>query len=216
MGNAGGVMLHIDTSQLTGLVSRMEATLTPYQFQKLMRRVLAPSRVGSHVRMTLKKELPNDYQATPAWIGQQVGSPRGAGAGGAFGCSIPVEGARGRIGKQFAARAGAGGHNITKGFAGRKGSRTRRAYEISASIVTSGNSILPSKGDAIHFAVFGGPKKGFYARLPGEGNKIRPAVGIGVPQMPTNRSEDNVQEEILYYLKQRIEHEYNYLISRCR
>jgi hypothetical protein len=211
-----GVMLHIDTTQLKGLLTRMEATLTPYEFQTMMRRVLAPSRVGSHVRMTLRNEIPDDYHATPSWIGQQVKSPTSFGSGGGFGCMIPVAGARGRIGGQFPAKAGSGGRGITKAFAGRKGKRIRRAYRITANIVTSGASVLPNSGKAIHFAVFSGPHKGIYVRLPGEGNKIRPAVGIGVPQMPTNRSESDVQKEIVRYLRERIEHEYNYLISRCR
>jgi len=206
-------MLYIDTSSLTGMISRMEATLTPYQFHKLLARVMAPSRLGSHVRSTLKHELPKDYKAGTAWIGQQVGSAH-YGGGGTVSCSIPVKGARGKIGKQFSASASISGKRITKGYAGRKGSRKRRAYKINAEIVTGGSSELPTSGDAIHFAVFSGPKKGFYARLP-DGH-VRPAVGIGVPQMPTNRSEDNVQRETVDYLRKRIEHEYNYMISRCR
>ena len=62
--------------------------------------------------------------------------------------------------------------------------------------------------------VFKGPKRGrVFARLPGENNRIRPAVGIGVPQMPTTRSREAVQEGIAKTLQERIEHEHAAIIQ---
>jgi len=212
---AVSVMLHIDTSDLDSTVTALRGTLTPDQMRTLLRRVLAPSRVGSHVRTTLKKELPVDYCAKPAWIGSTIQTATSSG-GMEINCTIPVAGTRGKIGGQFAASATAGGSKIRSGYEGAKGKRKRRAYKIVANIVTEGASVLPSDGGAIHFAVFKGKKKGFYARIPGDGNRVRPAVGIGVPQMPTNRSRQNVSDEIVNYLKQRIEHEYRFMMGRIR
>lgn len=208
------VMLRVDTSELSGLIERMRAVHTPEQFRKVMYRAL--KRTGSRTRTILKREVPPDYQATPSWIGKQVGDPRTS-IGAEVGCSIPVEGARGWIGGSgpYKASASVGGSRITTPYAGRRGKRTRRAYKVTANVVTAGASTLPSSGDAVHFMVFSGPKKGrVYARLNKSGSRIRPAVGIGVPQMPTNRSEEAVQDGIMDVLKQRIEHEHEALVRR--
>lgn len=209
------VMLRVDTSQLSGLIERMRACHTKGEFQRLMYRAF--QRTGPRVRTILKKEVPADYMATPGWIGGQVGNPQVSmgGMGAEVGCAIPVSGARGRIGNQYKATASAGGARITTGYTGRRGKRTRRAYKVMAKIVTAGESALPNKGDAVHFMVFSGPKRGrVYARLNKSGTKIRPAVGIGVPQMPTNRSEKAVQDGIIKLLEQRIEHEHHALVMR--
>ena len=208
----GQVMLKVDTAELSGLIERMRAVHTQEQFRKVMYRAL--QRTGPRVRTILKKEVPADYRATPSWIGKQVGNPSTT-IGAEVGCTIPVAGARGWVGGggPYKATASAGGARITTGYTGRRGKRTRRAYKVTASIVTAGGSTLPSSGKAVHFMVFSGPKKGrVFARLNQSGSRIRPAVGIGVPQMPTNRSEEAVQEGIIEVLKQRIEHEHAALV----
>jgi hypothetical protein len=208
----GKVMLRVDTRGLSGLVERMRACHSKGEFNKLMYRAF--QRTGPRVRSILKKEVPADYMASPGWIGAQVGNPQMS-MGAEVGCTIPVSGVRGRIGSQYSATATSGGGRITTGYTGRRGKRTRRAYKVMAKIVTAGASALPDKGDAVHFMVFSGPNRGrVYARLNKSGTRIRPAVGIGVPQMPTNRSEKAVQEGILEVLKQRIEHEHTALIMR--
>ena len=209
----GPVMLHVDISQLTSTIERMRAVHTKTQFERLMYRAF--KRTGSRMRTILKKELPPDYHAGAPWIGRQVGEPRTA-MGTQVSCSIPVDGARGKIGTggAYKASASAGGSRITTGYSGRKGKRTRRAYKVNASVVKSGASALPNDGQAVHFMVFKGPKRGrVFARLPGENNRIRPAVGIGVPQMPTTRSREAVQEGIAKTLQERIEHEHAAIIK---
>ena len=45
---------------------------------------------------------------------------------------------------------------------------------------------------------------------------IARVAGIGVPQMPLNRSEDDVQTDIMDMLMKRLEHEHERLIAKCR
>ena len=51
---------------------------------------------------------------------------------------------------------------------------------------------------------------------PGSICTTRVVAGIGVPQMPLNRSEDDVQTDIMDMLMKRLEHEHERLIAKCR
>lgn len=209
----GGVILRVDTSELSGLIEGMRAVHTEQEFRKLMYRAFR--RAAPRVRTILRREIPHDYHAKSSWISRQVGK-ESTSIGGTVSCIIPVEGARGYIGKQgvYGASANVDGASIRSGYAGRKGKRTRRAYKISAQVVTSGASTLPgSGGTPVHFMVFSGPNRGkVYARLDKQGHHIRAATGIGLPQMPMNRTQDAVQEGIARLLQERIEHEHEVLI----
>jgi len=116
--------------------------------------------------------------------------------------SIPVSGARGKI--------GAGG--IFKASGGGKAAVTARILKSKATKlptkVGTGN-----KGTGTVAAHFMTPSGKVYARMSDDRDDIRPAVGIGVPQMPTNRSQDAVQEKIMDTLRKRIEHEHWALMS---
>ena len=45
---------------------------------------------------------------------------------------------------------------------------------------------------------------------------IARVVGIGVPQMPINRAEDDIQKDVMDMLMDRLEAEHKFIISRCR
>lgn len=206
MGNP--VYLRVDASDLSEKIEALRAVHTKHEFELLMYRAF--KRTGGRVKTILKQDIPKEYFAKPSWIGSTVGNPKTnmGGIGGAgVSCCIPIDGTRGVLGQQFAA-------------AGPRGRRGKgKAYKITAKMVKSGASTLPATMDS-----YGGQPPFFApglgqtvftrkskARLP-----IVRVVGIGVPQMPVNRSEKDVQEDILDTLKKRIEHEHAYLISRCR
>lgn len=208
---AGPIYLHVDTSKLQGTIEKMRAVHTQREFELLMMRAFR--RTGQRVKTILKTQLPKDYHAKPTWIGQNVRSPQtqfGGFGGMAVSCTIPIDGARGVLGRQFHA-------------AGPRGRRSKslKAYKITARIVKAGSTTLPSamhsQGGQPPFIASGGTGGGIVftrkgkARLP-----IVRVVGLGVPQMPMNRSEDKVQDDIMDTLQKRIEHEHAYLISRCR
>lgn len=210
-----GVYLDVDISQLQATIAKMRAVHTKHEFELLMYRSFR--RTGQRVRTIMKKDIPRQYQAKPTWIGQNVKSPQtqfGGFGGSAVSCSIPIDGVRGVMGSQFKAA----------GPRGRR-SKTVKAYKITAQILKNQKSTLPSKmpddpyGGNPPFIVRAGGKipgglvftRKTKARLP-----VLRVVGIGVPQMPMNRSQDDVQDDIMDTLKLRIEHEHAYLISKCK
>lgn len=210
--SGNGVIIRVDTTDLSALIERMRKAHTEKEFKQVMARAFR--RTAPRVRTILRQEAPHDYQARPSWIAKQVKEARTT-VTHEVACSIPVEGVRGYIGRTgiYGASASNEGTAVRTAYAGRRGKRTRRAYKINAKIVTSGASTLPSSGKGVHFMVFTGPHRGkVYARLDKKGDHIRPATGLGVPQMPTNRSRDAVQDGIMKLLKERIEHEHTVLI----
>jgi len=191
-----GVYLSIDVSELTDKLEKLATVLKPEQFQRLMIRIY--SRTGKHVRQVLKTDLPQQYEIRPGEVGSAVGSARVSG----WSCSIPVRGAKRKIGRQFSASGGAHGWNTLK----------RGKYSVTAKIVKSGASVLPgsmaSYGGMPPFRNLGSslmPQT--YTRAGKARGPILPVSGIAIPQMPTNRSEADVQRDILEFMEKRLEHE---------
>lgn len=204
-----GVYMDIDISDAMETISALRAAHTQDEFERLMYRVF--SRTGRHVKTILKKDLPKEYKVKPTWIGEQVGAPRTE-LGGIAGvsCSIPIKGTRGTIGGTYSASGGA------HGWKGKS-----RRYKISAQMVKHQRSTMPPQmshqGGNPPFRNLGSKLGGLTftrttdARLP-----IVRVAGIGVPQMPLNRSEDDVKNDVMDTLMKRLEHEHERLISGCR
>lgn len=232
-------LLSIDTSDAQDLMNGLSRAYDERTFQQLMYRVM--QRAGTRTRTLVKKLVPADYHAPGGWVGSAVGAPEIQTSAGGAGCIIPVDGARGKIGRggPFKASAsGAGGGKVRSAYEGRKGSRTRRAYKINAQIVKAGGSALPSAGDRPHIMIMGraGHVGGVYVvrkdlgtymatvhrRTKTKGIRtykakktvIVSAVGIGVPQMPMTRSADKIQLGISQLLYERMEHEHEALLRR--
>jgi hypothetical protein len=211
------VMITVDTTELQGVIAHMRLIHTRDQFRRLMERAF--QRTAPRVRTILKKEIPPDYAAKPAWIGRQVGSPQTF-IGAEVTCTIPVSGIRGKVGREYRASATEGTARVRKAYrklrkskANPQGKSIRRSYKVMAQVLAGETSELPQGGRAVHFMVFTGSHKGrVFARLPQEGDRIRPGVGIGVPQMPANRSEQAVQDGIRDLLYERIQHEHMALV----
>lgn len=204
-----GFYLEVDATDLSDKISRLEAVLTPQRFNQVMYGIFR--RTGGHVRSILKKDLPQEYNVRSGEVGSTVGGARVTSGVNGAGCAIPVVGPRKHIGgggKGFAARGS------RKGWA----SLTSGHYDVSAHIYKSSWGVLPA-----HMASYGGkpPFRNVPSKLGGltftrEGNErlpIKPVYGIAIPQMPLNRSEPDVQQDIKEYMERRIEHEFNRLMS---
>lgn len=213
-----GKYLQLDISDVQETIDALRAVHTPEQFERLMYRVF--SRAGGRVKTILKKEIPKEYHVTSSYVGSQIGAPRTSFGGGGLGvnCCIPIDGHRGSIGGLYSATGGRHGWNSTKPIRGKK---VGKRYKINAKIVKSGTSKLPStmshQGGNPPFRNFGSKLNGVaFTRVGKERFPIAKVVGLGVPQMPLNRSKESVQEEIRETLEKRLEHEHAWLISRCR
>lgn len=208
--------LSIDYSELDELISGVKKVYTDREFNQLMYRVMV--RAASKTKTLVKQEAPVEYYATGAWVGSNLGSPKITTGGNGAGCVIPVSGARGRIGRGSvftASASGATGRSVRKAYSRTRKGRARNKYTVSAKIVKSGTSTLPSGEGRVHFMVFSGRHRGqVYVRLDKKGKHIRPAVGIGVPQMPMNRNMDAIQRGIVNVLHERIVHEHQFLLAK--
>ena len=199
----GNNPITIDISELDGLIRDMRKIHTKQEYEQLMLRAFR--RTGTRVKTILGKEIPKEYEAKSTWIKSNVGRPRtgfGGGNGASVSCSIPIDGARGVHGWQFRTSKPRG--RPAKG----------RRYKIATHMIKGQTGELPpvmkNQGGNPPFI---GPNGIVFTRKTDKRLPIVRVAGIGIPQMPINRSEDDIQEEIIDTLKKRIEHEHNYLIS---
>jgi len=200
----------VDLSQLSGTIQAMKAAHTKEEFEKLMLRAFR--RTGGHVRKIMKTEIPKEYNVKAGLVGSAVKSPRTSIAGGQVSCSIPIEDARGSIG---------GRYNATGGRHGWKNIQPGKRYKVKAQIYNKSQpkSELPIEmkkhNDNAPFRNLSAPKLNKVAFVR-EGKSRLPivkVVGVAIPQMPMNRAKDSVQDDILDYLKKRIEHEHRAIIN---
>ena len=207
------VYLDIDISDAKAKIDALRLVHTPEEMNKLLRR--AVDRTGSRVKTILKTEIPQDYEVKPTWVASHVGKPKTTVGGGGLGvsCNIPIDGHRGSIGGRYGASGGSHGWKAV-----RRGKR----YKISAKIVKGSKSTMPAtmrhQGGNPPFRNLGSKLGGVtFTRAGKERFPIVRVVGLGVPQMPLNRSKDDVQEEIMETLMKRLEHEHQYIIrQRCK
>lgn len=211
------VYLEIDASDLNDEINRLKAVMTPERFERVMAGIYR--RTGGHVRKILKQDLPQDYKIRPGEVGSAVKSAKmSMGAGGA-GCSIPVEGPRRHIG---------GGGRGFPAFGHRRGwASLKGPYKVSAEIYRGSRSTLPSHMSSYHGyppfrnipSVLGGLTftrtgvKKISARTGAWIDAVEPVMDIAIPQMPMNRSEPSVQEDIKTYMYNRMEHEFQRIIG---
>ena len=202
---AGGIYLEIDASELDAQIDRLKSALTPARVNQVMYGIF--QRTGGHVRKILKEDLPKQYYIKPGEVGKAVGRATVTSGAGGTGCVIPISGPRKSIGGGFGASGGAHGW-----------ASLRRRYRVKARIVKSGQSTLPqqmdSYGGQAPFRNLGSKLGGLTFTRAGKGRfPILKVVGISVAQMPTNRSESDVQADIKAYLEKRMEHELQRLIG---
>lgn len=211
MANAGW-RIEIDASDLSEELDRLRQVATPEQFERAMYRIFL--RTGGRVRQIVRKDLPKQYHITQKDIASAIqGTKVISGGVGGVSCIIPIRGARRAIGN----KKGYSAVGYRKGW-----NSTRGKYQIKAKIVKAGTSVLPanvsSYGGQPPFRNSTAPKLNMLtftrkgkARLP-----IAPVKGIAIPQMPLNRSEPDVQKDIMDYMEKRTEHEFMQLMRSGR
>lgn len=194
--------IQVDSADFQQLMSKLQANMTQIQFERAMYGIF--QRTGRHVAAILKKDLPQKYEVRPSDIGASVKNPSVTmGAGGA-GCIIPIVGVRGKIGSQYRAVGGAHGWNSVK-----------RKYKVKARIVKGAQSTLPAKWHSGYppFRNLGSKLGGLtFARSSTARGPILKLTGIAIPQMPLNRSEAEVQEDIKDYLEKAMADRFNALM----
>lgn len=194
------VYFEVDASELQNEISRLRNVMKPEQFEKAMYGIF--SRTGKHVKTILRKDLPHQYNIKSAEVGRAVKNASVSKSGLGVGCSIPVIGARRHI--------GGGGKGFTA-YGHRQGWRslTSGHYDITAVIYRGKRSKLPDRMKTGYPPFRNIPSKLSGITFTGTGDNfsrmpIEPVMGIAIPQMPMNKSEPEVQEDIKNYMEERI------------
>ena len=209
---AGGVYLEVDASDLEAQIKKLQKVMKPEKFNQAMHGIFR--RTGGHVRKILKQDLPKEYNISAGQVGTAVKSPKLA-MGNGVGCSIPVSAARKHI--------GGGSKRGFTAYGGRRGWASLHSghYNISAIVYRGQRSTLPPRmtgyGGQPPFRNIGSKLNGLTFTREGKDRlPIRPVMGIGIPDMPLNRSKPDVQSDIKDYLEKQIEHRFTALMINGR
>lgn len=194
------IYLEIDASELSNEMERLRAVMKPERFNQIMYFIFR--RTGNKVKSILKEDLPMEYHVKAGQINSAVKNPKMSSSAGGVGCSIPIVDTRGTIGGRYGASGGAHGWNSL-----------RRKYRVKGRVVKAGTSTLPAQmssyGGQPPFRNLGSSLGGLtFTRAGKQRFPIQKVVGIAIPQMPMNRSQSEVQEDILNHMKERIEYEF--------
>ena len=174
-----GVDIRIDASQALQTLSEAQKLLSPEKCREYMRLTLTDT--GRAAKDIIGDTVVEDYVVTKNWAADKVGFPQVSGGGGLT-VVVPVRGSRGVIGPVYPIEGASGG---------------KKKRRIKASIVRSGVSTLPTKMSNQG----GNPPfigKGMvYTRRTSKRYPIVRVVGLGVPQMPINRSQAKIEKKLL-------------------
>lgn len=210
--------IDIDVSDAKAKMDSLRSALTPEQMKKLEYRVIRST--GKKVKGIVSSDVPRRYHIRKGVVARDIRRPRmGNSSASTISCSIPIEGMRHIIGgNTFPARGGRHGWN---------GISAGKRYKIATQIVKGQQTILPEvmshQGGTPPFRNLGAKKlnnatfnRAGGAGFPPNNLPIVRVTGLAVPQMPMNRAKDDVQEDISSYMLKRIDHEFAFIIKKCR
>lgn len=212
--------IDIDVSDAKKKIQSLSGALSKREMVLLENRVLR--RTAGKVKSIVSTDVPKKYHIKKSVVAKDVkrpiiDGPRAANEG--ISCSIPIEGVRHIIGgKTFPAQNG------RKGW---KGIKAGKRYKIKTQIVKGENSILPVNiqehagnapfrnltAEKLNRAVFVRSEK---AGFPPKNTPIIRVTGLAVPQMPMNRAQDEVQNDVREFINKRIDAEFNYIMQKVK
>lgn len=195
--------LEIDTSEAEETLKKMREAMSEKQFANAMYGIFR--RSTKKVQQMSRKAIQQKYHAKSGDINKSFRSPVISIGGATASCTIPIQGARMKIGSEFKATGQAAGWETLAGHRFHKDGtpfKKGKSYKVKARIVKSGTSILPQSPH--------GGKKPFrnslWSAFPNTFHRetkkrlpIRKIVGIAIPQMPATRSAPKIQEDVGRY-----------------
>jgi len=194
--------LSVDVSDAREVAKQFEHVLGRDNMNKVLYRAF--QRVGRSAKARIGAESAKKYAIGSRKVQQSVQRFTMDRSGGVQ-CIIPLKMVRGGIGSDF---------KVLSRMSGKK---------VVAKVYKQGNSELPIKGKRIHFMIRKniGTKDSPHivstgrvrVRVPGS-RKTRMAVGIAAPQMPPNLAKEGTQKSLGELMKERVEHEIEYELSK--
>lgn len=197
---AGLVTLNVDISEVMQSAERMKKSFSKENFGQILRYTNIDT--AKKVKTIAARIASQDYQVSYSWARKHVGSWRSSGA---YGAIIPLNGARGVIGRTFPMSVG---HVVG---AKRKDGRMDRRRRVRAARIKRGKSsklpaATPHQGG---HAIF--PVNGVAVTRTASGKMAR-VVGRSLPHMIVNSpSRPKAEKAIADYMLERLYHH----IARC-
>ena len=190
------LQISFDTSDVTAKLNIMRMGLSPARMNEILFWIC--DKTGRKVKKIMKNDLPPEYVAPGSWVGKAVQSPHRSGVG----CIVPIKSTKATIGgKTVKAQGGVAGWEALK-YAG-------KPYPIYAKILAGSSSQLPKQIDG--FAPFRNTSAGklhgaVFVRTSKNRFPIKSVSALAVPQMPLNRSEDLVTNDLIAELGRQVDY----------
>lgn len=192
--SGGGTLLSIDVSDVTAKMTQLKLVMKEERWKMMMSRVF--SNTGRKVKAIMKKDIPLEYNAKKNWIGKQILQPRKDGS--PLSCVIPVRGSMGVGGAVFPITGGTRKQRRKMKIKTLRGTYSSLPDKMPARL--GGNPPFQAKGIAL-------------TRKTNQAYPLIRVVGLGVPQMPVNRSEDEVQKDIVDYMAKELERQFRVMMA---
>ena len=197
--------ISIDDTDFQNMMHDLRSVMKPQQFENAMAGIF--KRTGSKVKTILGNDLPKQYIIPRAEVRKSVGGAKTVSSGLGVGCTIPIRAERRKMAHRASART-YGANGGAKGWDALK--YAGRPYKVKPKILRSGGSVLP-----VRMSSYGGQPPFVNTAAPSLNNivftragksrfPIEKVMGVAIPQMPLNRSEHDVQEDIADYLMERM------------
>lgn len=211
--------IYIDVSDVVAKMMELSGKHEVSVFHEMMQRTFMET--GRHARPVIKREVLRMYEVKSSWIDDKIGQPHPLGS--ELGVMIPIKSVRGTIGGIYEAVGGSTRVQSTQQHMQNGTVRNRKAHwrvrRIEAKIVKGQRSQMPElmahqggyppfrnlKASTLNGVTFTRTKG---TRLP-----IASVGGLGVPQMPINRSRPAIEKDIADYLMKRLKHNYEHMIG---
>lgn len=198
----GQSTLYIDVSDLQKVVDDMKLVLSEEGAKRMLRDTI--SNTGRKVKSIIGQEVPKKYEAKRNWVTSQVGKPQNGGAGD-LSAIIPINGVRGIDGGRFPATGGTSwAHPSSGGKAARRERRIR--VKILKGKANALPETLPHQGGQPPFRNVSS-KLGsvVFTRKTNKPYPIARVAGLSVPQMPMNKSKEEITKDIYDYMEKELE-----------
>ena len=210
------VIMRIDASEVVNTMNKLAAIMTREKAQELFRRTF--NDAGRRVKHIAKEDFPHQYNMKSGKIGDAVGWPGVEGEN----VVVPIKSVRGTIGGTFPALGGA--YKVQSTTVHRKDGTTKkrkahlRERVIQAKVLKGALSTLPDNMPSWQGGQppFRNPHKSnglVFTRWGKERYPIHRVVGIGVPQPPINRSEDEFRKDLNDYMMKQLEHHFQQIMK---
>ncbi len=205
---AGNVWLRIDVSPLQKQIDEMKSVMAPRTFQRCMG--ITVKEVGTRLKTQIARAVRQEYNVPYGRVLGAISTPKFTGSGAAISCRLDLKDPRIKI-KNY----GKGNSRRKRAIYAKAGLHARIA-KVDQPLPTSGPNahyVKRSSGQVIVFT--GGTftmKERFHTKnatgklYTVKKKSYRQGVGVAIPQMPMNRSENAIQEWTREKLMERLKH----------